>query len=846
MRDVYEAMGDARLRLLMVDLVNQIPGEQLFVPPQITHEERAELLTFASSLALSESPNEKSAAYEIAARIVETSNGDDRLVPAAAFIMARIGNFPGRQLVVNRFRREDIYLPEHPLLAAEVVTRELGNTVEVAGRPTTLTDFQMDFLATVEASDSASISAPTSAGKSFVLSLAIQKMIAANNSLNIAYIVPTRALLGQVTRKILNDMKLSGIEVPVRCVPLPFDSDTTTGCVYVLTQERLISLLHSFENKQIIDVLIVDESQSVGDGSRGVLLQTAIERVKNINPYSKIFFASPLTSNPGMLMDYFGNGRSRHILKEKHSPVLQNIILVREVAHKIFQAKFSVLSDFEEHELGISRIGFRFRGKLAGQMACFAKSITAKDESTLIYCNCPKQTEETADELCKLLDDIDDQDLSEFTDFLQKHVHGDYPLVKTILKGVAFHYGSMPNIVRSRIEQLASAGKLKYICCTSTLLQGVNLPAKHIIIDRPRKGRSNPMGRADFLNLAGRAGRLLKEFQGNVWCLHPEMWHKPDDVLSPCYNGADTQDIKISFIEAMKDGGILVSKVLNGEPVGDKQQFDLGIASLGKVFGDFVLPKVELSESYLGTPDNADQLDILQRKCEKIEITVPREIIHSNPSVHPIRLQKLYCHIKMHENIDHYFPLHPHQKGSYSSLSKIFHRLSIFLEEEKDERYTFDAWLASMWIHDNSLKFIIDERINYLRSKNRENEPRDIIFELLEALQQRIRFRYVKNVRVYRQILAHLLVERGRENEVNDLIPIDIFLECGSSSPIVLSLIGIGLTRTTALMLKGKIKFPEDTTPESCLGVLADSNIDNLDIPAICRKEVFELLGFVK
>jgi len=42
---------------------------------------------------------------------------------------------------------------------------------------------------------------------------------------------------------------------------------------------------------------------------------------------------------------------------------------------------------------------------------------------------------------------------------------------------------SMPAIVRARVEELCERGKLHFICCTSTLLQGVNLPAKNVIIE---------------------------------------------------------------------------------------------------------------------------------------------------------------------------------------------------------------------------------------------------------------------------------------------------------------------------------------------------------------------------
>ena len=46
--------------------------------------------------------------------------------------------------------------------------------------------------------------------------------------------------------------------------------------------------------------------------------------------------------------------------------------------------------------------------------------------------------------------------------------------------------------------------KRQYLVCTSTLLEGVNLPAKSIIIRKPTRGQGNPLNQNDFWNLAGR------------------------------------------------------------------------------------------------------------------------------------------------------------------------------------------------------------------------------------------------------------------------------------------------------------------------------------------------------
>lgn len=56
----------------------------------------------------------------------------------------------------------------------------------------------------------------------------------------------------------------------------------------------------------------------------------------------------------------------------------------------------------------------------------------------------------------------------------------------------------MPLLIRTEIERLFSEGFIRYLICTSTLLEGVNLPAKSIIIRNPRRGKGNPLNANDF------------------------------------------------------------------------------------------------------------------------------------------------------------------------------------------------------------------------------------------------------------------------------------------------------------------------------------------------------------
>ena len=120
-------------------------------------------------------------------------------------------------------------------------------------------------------------------------------------------------------------------------------------------------------------------------------------------------------------------------------------------------------------------------------------------------------------------------EISQLIDLVKQTIHPAYLLQHVLKCGIAFHYGNMPLLIRTEIERLFTAGQIFFLVCTSTLVEGVNTSCKTITVRGPKKGRMKPMNAEDFWNLAGRAGRLGKEFQGNIVCVDankPELWYR--------------------------------------------------------------------------------------------------------------------------------------------------------------------------------------------------------------------------------------------------------------------------------------------------------------------------------
>lgn len=165
----------------------------------------------------------------------------------------------------------------------------------------------------------------------------------------------------------------------------------------------------------------------------------------------------------------------------------------------------------------------QYNDNYLGYLSDFLKGF-GSDECNLIFSptspTCSKMASFIAED--KIVTETDF--LNSLSDFISNTVHPKFTLVDTIKKGVAYHHGKLPFHVRLLIEDGIKQKEIKTIICTTTLLQGVNLPVQNIIIRNPnlfiRKIESSAkLSNYEIANLRGRAGRLLKDFIGRTYIL---------------------------------------------------------------------------------------------------------------------------------------------------------------------------------------------------------------------------------------------------------------------------------------------------------------------------------------
>lgn len=818
-------------KLVIFDIVQDLPCEpNTNYEYKVSEIEIERLCKIASILSLNNDPKEQTLAYEIVTKLFKNYNREyPNLYSISHAILSRLGNFPNRDLL-NKYGFSQTKLYQSPIVQLEVMARESENQIILEENELLLTDFQKKFFDVLTKQKFYSVSAPTSAGKSFIFTFSIIERLIQNNSEKIILIVPTRALIKELSNKIIKALKDYNLinKVDVRTVPVIEERSEHKGMVYVLTQERLNTLLN--EDEIYLDTIFIDEAQEI-QNNRGVVLQNTLELLLHRFSDINLFFASPLIENPNYFNELLELNFDENYFVEEVSPVGQNIIFLSEIKGKAKQAKIDILNNDKNVDLGYLNLDFKFRDN--GKIIDFAESITKDDELTLIYCNDPYSTEQKALKMFeKIENELDDEDINALIQFIKEDVHKDYSLIKCLKKGIAYHYSHIPATVRTGIEQLASDGKLKYIFCTSTLLQGVNLPTKNIILHKPTKGQGKPMQRSDFLNLIGRAGRLQYEFQGNIWCIEPNEWEEKS------YKGQKLQKIESFYVKKLSDNAEEILEISKDENINN-----MDIDSVfGKFYSDFIIDDKPL-DRYKDF-NNFQILTDIYDECKKYNIKLPQDILKKHYTIHPKKLNKLYEFFKNENDLLIWIPKQVFSSRTNERLKSILHKIDEILLNRHNNQYKKFTVLASSWIHDNLLQEIIQNNHNYNLQNDPKRQINSSIRDVLKILESNIRFEYVVHTGAYLDILKYVMEEKVLDYDLETIPNLPLHLECGSADPLVINLISLGLSRLTSIKLKkSKLFSCDEPTATNCFNALKKINIDNLDIPSICQQEIKNLIN---
>jgi hypothetical protein len=119
----------------------------------------------------------------------------------------------------------------------------------------------------------------------------------------------------------------------------------------------------------------------------------------------------------------------------------------------------------------------------------------------------------------------DHYELSRLLYLIEKNLGSGSPSFFSARVGIFPHHGNTPHGIRLAVEHGMRNERIRFVICTSTLAQGVNLPIRYLIVTSVYQGVERIKVR-DFHNLIGRAGRAGMHTEGSILFADPVVYDK--------------------------------------------------------------------------------------------------------------------------------------------------------------------------------------------------------------------------------------------------------------------------------------------------------------------------------
>lgn len=789
------------------------------------------LLSICSILCQSENADHLEAALRISQTVL-LEECDDEQKGAAVYILIKLTNIPAYELAVKRELVKPELIDRLPLkLKFEINQAKIFNSININQNIISINRFQKNVYDKSQINSSLSISAPTSAGKSYILyQLLLEKII---KSKNIIYIVPTRALISQVEKDInlfIQQYKLRNINV----TSMP-RIENAHHSIFVLTQERLHRLY--IDNPDFkCDFILVDEAHKIDNGNRGILLERKLDEILTIDPDIEIFFSSPFTSNPELLLEIIKGQNKKDIVNTEFVAVNQNLIYISQEKGNTLKWNLELVTKSDTYLLGQINLPKNKRpvneSKKVGYLAW---ELGFDKGSNIIYANGAAEAENYS----KILSAIYEEEkissksdkIKQLIKVVKKYIHKDYILGKILKTKISIHYGNLPLLIREEIEKLFKDGELDYLICTSTLLEGVNLPAKSIFIRNPLRGRNNPLNENDFWNLAGRAGRWGKEFSGNIFCIEPHLWevkpnpNKKKQLITKALDDLN-KNHQSEFIDYIKnDSPRAVAEY--------RQNFEF---AFNYYYSKFLNKKLE-NDKFI-----ENELEPIFEKIAK-RIRVPKAIIERNPGISPIAQQELLEYFENYKkDIRNLVPVYPEDENSQIEYVSLIARIGKTLAYFPPKLSMYRSILILNWIKGQPLSKLIRDSIYYYKRKEVKKSIDAVCREVMAEIEDFARFRFVKESSCYIDILRYFLTQKEEFELLENIPDLSLWLEFGVHEETQISFLSIGLSRQTAISLSELIPNSE-LSKKAAIKWLTETDIESLDLSPIILDEINTIKG---
>lgn len=766
--------------------------------PNLDEKDINKLLYFASILSKSPNANQKIIAEEIVALLDKLYPNKENIKKGKLDVLSSCTNYIGLNLEKMNLNNDDLM-------------QNLSYDIQKASLKIPYSDDyfledQKEIFDSFGKYQFVSYSAPTSLGKSFVMRAFLKFKVAANYKNNFAIVVPTKALINEMKNNVVEKDLKELLETKhyrvVSSINEEFvDKDNESNFIFIVTPERLHYLLN--DSNISIDYCFIDESYKISEpDSRSLYYYQTISQLLKRNSKVKIYFSSPNIPNPEIYLNTILQDGAKFKKASTYSPVSQikYLVSLKEVNQpvRIFNDLTQELEEtnVKNSSTNINDIISTLKTTGGNIVYCSGKDKTI--DLAIQYANFLPALKITTDE-----EKAEQKRRDEIAEEIKKEIHEEYYLAELIKKGVAYHVGYLPNSLRDTIEKAFKNGIIKTIFCTSTLMEGVNLPADNLFVTSTRNG-NDPLTPTAFKNLLGRIGRINYSLYGNVYLLVIPNYANADKYKELLTSKVEPQSLSLDQI--IKDDKIIEQINKNSYDFGKNEDSQTLRIATNIYINDVKHGNPSLLKERINAKSNENSIGYVLTTIKDLDVS---DSIDISPDQH----------ISLKEYIAK-GGCYPDKRNGRFEHDDVWKFLDTLSDIYKWNKYEFEilkngnsnsyyATVLSQWMSGLKVKEIVDRsiedkkknpydamfdrkirtRVDYIGSKEQKNE---IINDTLKTIEQTILF-----------TIANYFREFSKEyKKFHDIkfIPNDWYeyVEFGTDNPVTIALQRNGYVRENA------------------------------------------------
>lgn len=402
--------------------------------------------------------------------------------------------------------------------------------------------------------ESAIVQMPTSAGKTKATELILRSAFLAERVSLAIIIAPFRALCYEIKNSLVEAFHNEPTKVDELSDALQTDFEIAELLghqqILVVTPEKLLYVLrHAPELAAHVGLLVFDEGHQFDSGTRGITYELLLTSLRSMIPEgTQKVLISAVISNAEAVGEWL-NGEPNVVEGTTLIPTFRSVGFASWL-DQLGRIEYVDSRDAEQGEFFVPRVIERFNlgrkkrertdrffpEKTDGQaIALYLGLKLVPNGSIALFCG----RKSTAASVCKKAVDIiergapvalpsnfsDAQEVERLTHLHVENLGADAPSSQSAAHGIFSHHGNTPHGIRLAVEHAMRDDLVRFVVCTSTLAQGVNLPIRYLIVTSVYQGMERIKVR-DFHNLIGRAGRAGMHTEGSILFADPVIYDK--------------------------------------------------------------------------------------------------------------------------------------------------------------------------------------------------------------------------------------------------------------------------------------------------------------------------------